>query len=123
MSLFFKVTEKCNFKIQSLSSTHNFKTSCLVIPEITEPNFYINSKLNLPSDIQLADPTFYKLGKIDILLGANLFWESLKQKQNTVFGCIVTKSSIFGTWECLYRKSTVLRWKGMWKIFLIHFYT
>lgn len=80
------------------------KTSCLIIPEVacTLPNFYIASNdLNLPKDIQLADPSFNIPDKIDILIGAGYFWDIIQNKQiilipnlpklqKTVFGWIVT---------------------------------
>lgn len=56
-----------------------FKTEldCLVLPHITErlSQVKINKKLlSLPADHKLADPTLDRPEKIDILIGAGLFW-------------------------------------------------
>ncbi|KAH8332944.1 hypothetical protein KR074_010051, partial [Drosophila pseudoananassae] len=56
---------------------------------------------NLPDNIKLADPLFHKPQRIDILLGADAFFELLKEGkfkqetygpvlQNSVFGWIVS---------------------------------
>lgn len=52
--------------------------SCLVIPHITNrlPNVEIDtSTLNLPANIELADPSFFNPSDIHMLLGADVFWE------------------------------------------------
>lgn len=54
--------------------------SCLVVSQITNelPSFRIDSKtLNIPQNIKLADPTFNIPNKIDLLLGADCFWQLL----------------------------------------------
>ncbi|GFW16136.1 uncharacterized protein TNCV_3078001 [Trichonephila clavipes] len=69
------------------------------------PCFYliINVSLNKPSEIKLADYKFNIPGKIDVLLGAEIFYEllrpgqiycgdSLLLLQNTVFGYVVSGS-------------------------------
>lgn len=33
------------------------------------------SGANIPSNINLADPTFYEPSEVDILIGADLFWD------------------------------------------------
>ncbi|KAF2892146.1 hypothetical protein ILUMI_14027 [Ignelater luminosus] len=60
----------------------NFETmlKALVIPEITEelPSCILDMReFQIPSNIKLADPTFYQPGPIDMIIGANLFWELL----------------------------------------------
>ncbi|KAF2891508.1 hypothetical protein ILUMI_14664 [Ignelater luminosus] len=52
----------------------------LVIPKITEklPSCILDMReFQIPSNIKLADPTFYQPGPIDMIIGANLFWELL----------------------------------------------
>jgi hypothetical protein len=54
--------------------------SCLVLSKITRhiPEYSLkNLNINIPEDIQLADPNFYKPFPIDLLLGAGLFWKLL----------------------------------------------
>lgn len=52
----------------------------LVLPKLTNniPLMYIDtSNMNVPKNIQLADPQHYKPQKIDIILGASVFFEVL----------------------------------------------
>ncbi|GBN10955.1 hypothetical protein AVEN_25288-1 [Araneus ventricosus] len=62
------------------------------------------SKENLPLNIKLSDPYFYRPGKIDVLLGAEVFYQLLifeqvemlnseLKFQNSVFGFIATSST------------------------------
>ncbi|GBN27765.1 hypothetical protein AVEN_31072-1 [Araneus ventricosus] len=61
-------------------------------------------KEHLPLNIKLADPYFSRLGKIDVLLGAEVFYQLLRfgqvemlnyelKFQNSVFGFIATDST------------------------------
>ncbi|XP_047041982.1 uncharacterized protein LOC124646011 [Helicoverpa zea] len=79
-----KVNESCNIKLQSINSSFNISCSCLVLKELTGrlPKFPIDiSLLQLPDNISLADPMFYKPACIDILIGADLFWDILGNEQ------------------------------------------
>ncbi|XP_018373062.1 PREDICTED: uncharacterized protein LOC108767595 [Trachymyrmex cornetzi] len=63
-------------------TTTSYETNVhlLVINQITQliPSKLINIKfLNLPQDIELAEPTFHKPQDVEILLGATVFWEVL----------------------------------------------
>nr|CAI5838764.1 unnamed protein product [Callosobruchus analis] len=54
--------------------------SCFIIDKITGnlPDFPIHTNnWNIPCNIKLADPTYNKPGKIDILIGADVFWQLL----------------------------------------------
>ncbi|XP_072389396.1 uncharacterized protein [Diabrotica undecimpunctata] len=64
------------------SNTINFTRtiSCLVMPEITGrlPSVTLNREsLNIPSNVTLADPHFNVSSPIDILIGADTFWDLL----------------------------------------------
>jgi hypothetical protein len=51
---------------------------CLVLHKITEelPTSPVDvSEWNIPPTLLLADPKFHKPGKIDLLIGADGFWE------------------------------------------------
>ncbi|KAJ8983230.1 hypothetical protein NQ317_005319 [Molorchus minor] len=66
--------------IKSRINNFNMLVTCLVVPQITNelPNFKIDSNtLNIPQHIKLADPAFNVPNKIDLLLGADCFWELL----------------------------------------------
>ncbi|GFS76995.1 uncharacterized protein TNCV_3756481 [Trichonephila clavipes] len=77
----------------------------LVVRRITDltPSQIINVSLDMPNEIKLADYKFNIPGKIDVLLGAEIFYELLRPGQiycgdsrlllqNTVFGYVVTGS-------------------------------
>jgi len=51
----------------------------LVVPKITGPlpNKKVNAMFNIPDNIKLADPLFYTPQKIDILIGAEHFFDIL----------------------------------------------
>jgi len=69
--------------IQIMSNVNRklkFKLSCGIVENITckLPQIPINvGSLNLPNDIVLADPNFYSPSKIDILIGADLYYTLL----------------------------------------------
>lgn len=70
--------------IKSRINSFQREESFLVINQITEclPIFKIGkNQLNIPSNITLADPSYGSPGKIDILLGASVFWELLCNRQ------------------------------------------
>lgn len=75
----------------------------LVLSKITNdlPNSSITTELKIPKDIRLADDRFFQSRSVDILLGASVFYNILKEGhiklgdnlpilQNTVFGWIVS---------------------------------
>ena len=69
-----------NVELQMSSMTNNYASilNCLVLPRITS-NMPMNdidiSAWEFPSDVVLADKDFHKSGPIDILLGAEIFFE------------------------------------------------
>ncbi|XP_072936546.1 uncharacterized protein [Epargyreus clarus] len=74
------VGETCRVNIKSLDNSFCSDINCFVLPLITHnvPGHEINlSNLNIPSNICLADPTFYTPGEVDVLIGADLFWDLL----------------------------------------------
>ncbi|GFX46325.1 DUF1758 domain-containing protein [Trichonephila clavipes] len=77
----------------------------LVVRRMTDltPSQIINVSLDMPNEIKLADYKFNIPGKIDVLLGAEIFYELLRPGQiycgdsrlllqNTVFGYVVSGS-------------------------------
>lgn len=72
------IKSKCNIRIQSRINKYSESITCFIIPEICQnlPNASLDSsRFAIPSHITLADPNFNKSSKIDILLGAELFWK------------------------------------------------
>lgn len=75
-----KITAKCNIKVKSIYNNYNFELKCFILPTISEeiPSQPVNS-LNDENinKLPLADPEFHKPGKIDLLIGAEVFWDLL----------------------------------------------
>lgn len=98
-----KISEQINISIGSCYSDFNIKINCLVLPQITDklPLIHFDKKvLNIPSNIQLADPNYNIPGEIQLLLGASVFWnifclgqerlgKDLPVLQNSEFGWII----------------------------------
>lgn len=104
-----KVLASCDVHIQSRCSNFQTNAHCLIIPKIIKdlPKEIDRSKLQLPNNIELADVEFHKISPVDMLIGAEFFFDLLdtgkiqldnKQLvlQNTKLGWIVagTMSSI-----------------------------
>lgn len=72
---------KCGVTIESCINAYKAIISCYVINEITNdiPGSKIDtSNLTIPPNIKLANPTFYKPMKIDILIGAVYLYRTNK---------------------------------------------
>lgn len=75
--------ERSNFVINSMHNKFSVEVNCMILPRITNmlPSVKVNAdKLNIPGHIlvDLADSRFYELSEVDILIGADLFWELVK---------------------------------------------
>ncbi|KAJ8976529.1 hypothetical protein NQ317_015550 [Molorchus minor] len=73
---------KARTKISIFSTRNAFHEDifCSVLQNITSklPNFSFRpDTLEIPPNLQLADPSFCSSGNIDLLLGASVFWNSL----------------------------------------------
>ncbi|XP_049878082.1 uncharacterized protein LOC126375229 [Pectinophora gossypiella] len=82
-----KAVESCNPQINSLNSQFKIALSCFVLNELTGylPKSKVNlHDLNLPKDIQLADPNFHQPAPIDVLIGADIFWDILGNEQRSL---------------------------------------
>lgn len=78
--------ESCNFVIKSIHNDFSVEINCIVLPKITNmlPNVKINvNELKIPGDVfvNLADSRFYEPANVDILIGADLFWELITGQQ------------------------------------------
>ncbi|XP_058128334.1 uncharacterized protein LOC131291478 [Anopheles ziemanni] len=76
--------DKLTVTIQSRVNSYQTSLECLVTPKITGtiPSCNINiNNWDIPEGITLADPTFYTPDKVDLLIGAELFFDILKPIQ------------------------------------------
>ncbi|XP_061719409.1 uncharacterized protein LOC133526708 [Cydia pomonella] len=72
--------ESCNITIQSLNSNYTTTVNCYVAEVINKslPPCRIDlTNIRIPAGITLADPSFYEPSAIDILVGAEVFWDVL----------------------------------------------
>lgn len=82
-----KIDESCTAQIKSLNTKFNVTLSCFVLKELTShlPKAPIDiRKINLPENIKLADPGFNQPAPIDVLIGADIFWDILGNEQRSL---------------------------------------
>lgn len=68
----------CDVRIKSIQNNFTKELTCLVIANITDilpSRPFDPTCLNIPSHVRLADPSFHKPSQIDLLIGADTFWE------------------------------------------------
>lgn len=78
------ITQRCEVRVLSNIGDFKIKVACLVIPEISDrlPLYEINKDaFNIPQGIQLADLDFNNPDKVDMLIGAELFWQLIQEGQ------------------------------------------
>ncbi|XP_011883833.1 PREDICTED: uncharacterized protein LOC105570983, partial [Vollenhovia emeryi] len=74
------ISHRTTASVGSMYNNYRAKLSYLVVGNITQelPNRRYNiAALNIPEGLALADPQFNCPEKVDLLLGANMFWELL----------------------------------------------
>lgn len=95
-----------NVTVHARSVAFKINLKCLVLPQITGKVPAVSVDINhlqIPPNLILADPSYNEPGPIDLLLGANNFWElimigqiklgkNLPTLQKTQFGWIVSGS-------------------------------
>ncbi|KAJ0172004.1 hypothetical protein K1T71_012767 [Dendrolimus kikuchii] len=82
-----QVKESCIAQLGSLHGPYHVTLSCLVLEKLTGdmPSIPIDlSQLCLPADIQLADPSFDQPIPVEVLIGADLFWDILRPNQRNL---------------------------------------
>uniref|UniRef100_A0A2H1VWV5 SFRICE_018011 n=1 Tax=Spodoptera frugiperda TaxID=7108 RepID=A0A2H1VWV5_SPOFR len=81
------VNRSCIARLKSFSNDYSVVQSFYVLNQLTGsiPKQSIDiSQFNIPRDIQLADPNFNQPSAIDVLIGADLFWDLLGCDQLTL---------------------------------------
>ncbi|KAL0860765.1 hypothetical protein ABMA27_009309 [Loxostege sticticalis] len=77
-------TDKIDRSILGINSvTSHVGKTCRVNLKSLDDSFNtdVNCYLQIPSNICLADPMFYKPSEVDLLIGADLFWDLLGSQQ------------------------------------------
>ncbi|KAF9808214.1 hypothetical protein SFRURICE_012073, partial [Spodoptera frugiperda] len=72
-----QLISSCSISFNSINSEYEIDIDCYVMPKISSsvPNTYIDAhNISIPTNIVLADPQFYVPSSIDILVGAEVFW-------------------------------------------------
>ncbi|XP_058456613.1 uncharacterized protein LOC131434010 [Malaya genurostris] len=82
-----KIRKVVRTRIKSRVTNYSTELELLITPKITSdmPETSIDvTNWNLPTHIAFADPNFNKRGRIDMLLGAEIFWDLIKSKRITL---------------------------------------
>ncbi|XP_073831861.1 uncharacterized protein [Musca autumnalis] len=98
-----KIKQNCSTNIKSNVTDFEVELSFCITPHISyQPDSELDvSSWNFPSNVQLADESFYKSNKIDLLVGTETFFDilsvgqiklgpNLPKLQKTLLGWIVT---------------------------------
>jgi hypothetical protein len=78
------ISHSADIKFKSRYSKFSKKQQFFVVDKVTEnlpAQTFSSNALNLPQSLQLADPHFNVSGPIDMLMGAQLFWQILNKGQ------------------------------------------
>lgn len=81
------VSERSIVQFQSTNSDFKVTLSCSVLREITGdlPKVHVDLKeFKFPPKIMLADPSFNTPAPIDVLIGADIFWDVVGDKQQSL---------------------------------------
>lgn len=127
-------TQSCEIKLRSKTTQYNTRFNCLVLNQITAqlPSLGTNSNINIPDHVQLADPEFYSPSDIELLIGADKFWELLNDGlirlssgpylQNTKLGWVISGSLFINKTlrnnrvQCNYSQSLDTQIKKFWEL-------
>lgn len=111
------ISQMCRVQVKSLNENFSTCLSCFILPSITDnvPGCRIDVRsLRVPSDICLADPKYYLPSAINLIIGADVFWDILGSQRiklgdgkpilyETRLGWIVSGPVTSGhtsTWPC-----------------------
>ncbi|XP_028171679.1 uncharacterized protein LOC114360986 isoform X2 [Ostrinia furnacalis] len=74
-------TYSCSLTLQSRHTNYKTNITCYILPQITSSlpsTFIYREHIPIPNGLQLADPSFNIPATIDILVGAEVFWNILE---------------------------------------------
>ncbi|KAK9681206.1 putative peptidase (DUF1758) [Popillia japonica] len=109
------IKHRVALEIESMQFPYKSTISCFVLNKITEnipSTTYDLRHFEIPDNIKLTDKYFYKSGKIDILLGANIFWNLIckDRLQQDIFWNLICKDRLQqDTYQPILQK-TLLGW-------------
>ncbi|KAL0841423.1 hypothetical protein ABMA28_015107 [Loxostege sticticalis] len=96
-------TQICDIDIKSRVNTYSMRIKCFVLPQITSTLPAVNvqsAQFRIPDNVQLSNPQFLDSQEIDILIGADRFWDLIIEGiirlpngpflQNTQLGWIIS---------------------------------
>ncbi|XP_049872845.1 uncharacterized protein LOC126371560 [Pectinophora gossypiella] len=124
----------CKINMRSRTSDYDTSMSCIVLPCITPrlPSHHIDIDMScIPENISLADPNFYTPSDIDLLIGADKFWELLHENkirlpngpylQNTKLGWLISgpiqsNSLIQGNIQCNFVQGLDAEMRKFWEV-------
>nr|XP_053617339.1 uncharacterized protein LOC128679254 [Plodia interpunctella] len=95
-------TQICNVHVKSVINSYSTHMNCLILPCITArlPSLENHHNIHIPDNVKLADPKYYSSNQIDLLIGADTFWQLLCEGlirlpngpylQNTKLGWVIS---------------------------------
>lgn len=93
----------CKVEIASKHGGCRLKIRYLVVNHITEDcmpsSSFSSESIGIPSHFKLADPSFNIPGQIDLLIGAEWFWDLLCVGQRKLNSNLIIQKIKFGSWE------------------------
>lgn len=93
------ITESCIAQFNSIPEKYCVTLACFVLKELTGsiPAAPINlNNLKLPQNLKLADPNFNIPSSIDVIIGADLFWDVLGNDNQSLGPGLKLRSSKLG---------------------------
>ncbi|XP_052742136.1 uncharacterized protein LOC128198001 [Bicyclus anynana] len=74
------INKMCHLHMKSLNEQFSINLNCFILPSLTDnvPCRPLDvSSLNIPTDVCLADPHFHSPSSVDLIIGADVFWDIL----------------------------------------------
>lgn len=101
-----QLQEKCQISIKSVINKYQSNLNCIVVPNISgniPTQKIVIDNWHIPANIKLANPQFNISTPVDLLIGADVFWNILLKERislgtnkplliNSVFGYLVSGS-------------------------------
>ena len=94
-----RVTKHVSANVSNYKNDCNWAVKLLIVPKIADamPGTNLNiSNLRIPKGIYLADPKFFLAQKVDLLLGAELFYDFLREGKIKLSDNLILQASCFG---------------------------